>query len=269
VYYASAYIKFKNNEIVDGPVVWKASEKPWKEMQYKNGKLFGEYREYYEKSGDLKVVKNYGENGRQEGLKKYYYEGMVDMIKKEVVMADGKAVSYKEYYENGKLMEEGGYDSNSFKNGMSKIYSSDGEEGQLLYKSGKKIAMGTKEAPIDPQAYNKIDEILNAVKDSGFQYELEQGNVALGGNAIAGIKGKEFSMNIRYISDKEGQKEAEEQVKTSGALASMFALSGKSKGSLLNYFKDRIIITVFAESNDIGKKIEDILKKTVPGLKRK
>ncbi len=67
-------------------------------MPFKNGKLNGVQKEYYE-SGEIKSERTYKDGKRNGVLKKYYKSGN---LKEEVTLANGKAISGYLYDEDGK-----------------------------------------------------------------------------------------------------------------------------------------------------------------------
>lgn len=272
IWYASATMKIKGNEIADGRVVWKGGDKVMLDEGYKNGKRFGPCTEYYHSSGDKRMTVNYSEAGVQEGVRTIYYDGMVDIKQKEIEVKNGKNVHYKEYYENGKIKEEGGYDNEDNRDGVSTAYSEDGAvAGTILYKKGKVIGVGTAEKPLDTEAYRKIEEFNSLVVKAGLVKSDKIEITARGGMCASTFEIPEAQVGIYYSRDKNDIKETEEYIKTGMSvmgMANMF--SGKKAQEVMNFYqKDGALINVVFNSKKAVAGVEKILKNALPGMKKR
>ncbi len=99
----------------------------WKETPYKNGKIDGTVKHYFE-NGVLSWEENY-KDGRLNGVSKAYYES--GAVKNESFYVDDLIDGEKEFYENGKLKRE---ETDSF----TREYREDGSLSYEILRQGDK-----------------------------------------------------------------------------------------------------------------------------------
>ena len=141
----------------------------WIETPYKNGKVDGIAKEYYEK-GKLASETPY-KNEKREGIEKLYDEN--GNLEGEAPFKNDKAEDIEKwYYENGKLMAEIPYLNNLF-HGDTRFYTEDGKLLALVKGENDEIISGkcfddkvlTDKEREDLSRLKSIEEAINYLKE--------------------------------------------------------------------------------------------------------
>ena len=128
VYYQMGAMAYQVNYINgkrDGALIWRDKQgRKLSEVHYDHGKIVGDEKIFFAKSGHLKHIAHY-ENDKKEGLQKEYYDnGQLALV---VNYVHGKKEGLqKEYTYDGKLFSTVNY-KNNYKEGLQKWYDANGK----------------------------------------------------------------------------------------------------------------------------------------------
>ena len=134
-------------------------------IPYKNGKLEGKGKEYYQKSGNLMREVPY-RNGSVEGVVKIYYDNgnlyAIQNIKNG--NAEGETISY---YKNGNINIKANFVNNKL-NGNISVYNEDGTLSYIApYKNGK---------PLTEKTINLMGVDINNIENKTFENTINEIN---------------------------------------------------------------------------------------------